>query len=293
MTTPNCSGGSDLRTPADIVCEFRKGLVVKQITSENEREASIILIERSELARGYKLCTLDKTEETWDFYHDLDNYELFDFQRSAETIKADIENYVKRDDDLSKLIQDGSKLLVDLKAKLLKANNDSCAMRNCLQSVLGLSDDCVPDELKVVTNIAHGLSEDSQDASKALVKIAGIHTFANIGTLKQPHSEKLLQAVKDFKTLTDGYIASAADAAKAAQKELTGIIDEINSEEFECFETTSALNGIESIIKFICEGKCSPISCVEEICKASSADEIAGSDGGQTKQTKYAAGDES
>ncbi len=296
MDNANCNGGGDLRTPANIVCEFQKGLRKEKAASKSRREKSIILIERSELARGYKLCTLDETEKTWDFYHDLDNYELFDFQRSAEIIKDDITRdktgYAKQDEALSKLIQESSKQLSELKAKLLKANNDSCAMRNCLQSILGFSDDSVPEQLKAVTDMARSLSEDSQEAAKAMVKIAGIHTFANIGTLKQL-SEKFLQDVKELKTLTDGYITSAAEAEKAAQKEVTGIIDELNNEEFQLFEETSILNGIRSTIKFICEGECPPIECVEEICKATTAEETAGPDGGQTKQAKYATGDES
>ena len=80
------------------------------------------------MARGYKLCTLKKTDETWNFYHKLDNYEIFDFQKSAATIQAHIDGYAKTDDGLSNLIKDGSKLLTDLKTKLMDANNASCAM---------------------------------------------------------------------------------------------------------------------------------------------------------------------
>jgi hypothetical protein len=287
MANMKCNGSGDLQTPASIVCEFQRNLREERDQHQSQRNAYVVLIERAKMARGYKLCTLAETDETWNFYHDLDNYELFDFQSSAVIIQSHIDGYVKKDDDLGTLIKDGSKLLNDLKTKLMDANNASCTMRNCLQSVLG--EDCLPDQLKAVTEIARELSENGQHAAEAMIDIAGIHTFANLNSLKTLAAD-LVTLVKDFKACTDGYIKQADDAIVKAQTDLTTVIKDLNEEEFQSFEETSLLNSTNSTIEFICEGECPPIECVEEICRETSTDSEKG--GGQARKPKWTTGDE-
>jgi hypothetical protein len=291
MANTSCNCGGETKTPGDIVCDYHKGLKDGRAATQSERDSSRILIAGSEMARGYKLCSLSKTEETFAYYRDIDNYELFDIQKSTEIIKVHINNYAKKDDELSNLIKEGSKMLNALKAKLLEANNASCAMRNCLQSVIGFGDHCVPDELTAVTDLARSLSEDGQKAAEAMVTTAGIHTFANLNTLK-PFGEKLTQVVKDLKTLTDGYVKKAGEDAKVAQTDLTTVIDDLNKEEFDYFEQTSTLNAYDGTIRFICEGQCPSIGCVETICLEVSATEPSSGDYGKPTRPNYAKSDE-
>jgi len=289
MANIKCNGSGDFQTPAIIVCEFQKKLREERDQHQSQRDGFVVLIECAKIARGYKLCTLAKTDETWNFYSNLDNYELFDFQRSAEIIKTHIDGYVKADDDLTKLIKDGSKLLNDLRKKLRDANDASCAMHNCLQSVLEFGDDCVPGELTAVTDKARWLSENGQDAAEAMIDIAGIHTFANLNSLKTFAAE-LVTLVTDLRKIITEDIKQADEAIVNAQKDLTIAIDALNTEEFDSFEETSVLNSIKSTIEFICEGECPPIECVEEICKETSADSEKG--GGQARKPKWTTGDE-
>ena len=103
------------------------------------------------MARGYKLCTLPNRENvrtitmTW-----ITTSSSTSEERGI--IEANIVEYAKRNDEFGKLIKEGSKRLNDLKAKLHEANNASCAMRNCLQSIIGFGDNDVPPELKAVTD---------------------------------------------------------------------------------------------------------------------------------------------
>jgi hypothetical protein len=248
------------------ICEHHRVLKDKKGVSESEIKASSILISYHDMVRGYKLCCLNMAEETHRFYRDIDNYELFDIQKSTEIIQANVDKHSKKNGELAKCIKEGSKMFNDLKVKLHDANNAACAMHNCLKSILGFTDDEVPSEVSSITSLAKELSQDGQNAAEALVKIAGIQTFANVEELK-PSAKNLVDKMKQFKKTTDEHIKKAGEDAKSAQAELTRVIEELNTEEFRCFEETNTCNGLTDTINFICEGKCEPISTVDDICE--------------------------
>ena len=54
---------------------------------------------------------------------------------------------------------------------------------------------------------------------------------------------------------------------KAAQKEVSAVIENLNSEDFNLMEETSLLAGLKETSEFICEGECQGIDRIEEICK--------------------------
>jgi len=268
MANTNANCGSEVPGPAEIICTFQKNLRDERTASESKYGGSAVQIEGFELARGYKLCTLAKTEETFSFYRDIDNYELFDATRSAEIVLENITGYGKADETLGNVMKEAAKMLGELKTKMHDANNAACTMRNCLKSVIGFSSE--PAQLTTITDAAKHLSEHSQKAAEAIVKIAGIHTFANVSSLKD-HATRLSDGLKAAKTTMDAYIKKSGEDAKGAQKDLTAVIDSINTEQFTYDEELSKHRGLETTIAFICEGKCHPIDEVENICMKMSA----------------------
>ena len=290
MANPNANCSNGPTKPANIVCIYHKDIKDKMDVNISEISTSNTLISYYEMVRGYKLCCLSMAEETYQFYRDIDNFELFDMKRSTEIILTNVEGYIKKNGDLAKSIKEGSKMLNDLKVKLHDANNAACAMSNCLKSIFTFSDGEIPEVISDITQSAKSLSEDGQKAAEALVKIAGIHTFSNVDGLKS-FSQKLGEAMKQFKTLSDEYMAKAAEDAKAAQTELTKSIDDLNNTEFKCFGETSALNAHNSTITFMCESTCSPIERVEEICKVVSQKEDGEESQGGKQGGKYSKDD--
>lgn len=265
MPTSKSSSGRQLESGSAVICQYQRKLRDDCNAASSRSKAASENIGGWETTRGYKLCTLSAVEKTLDFYTAIDNYELFDALRSAEIIKTNVEKHIKTDDELGKAIDEAAKLLNEVKTKLLDANNAACSMHNCLQSIIAFKDGEPPDQLAKVTRMAKDLSTDSREAAKALVTIAGIHTFAKITSLKE-HAEALPKLIKELKTITDGYVKKATDQQKKTQTELTEIIDELNSAEFLQFGETSTVRGLAATKAFICQGPCPPFGQIEEIC---------------------------
>jgi hypothetical protein len=279
------SKSSTSPTPGNLVCEFHKKKESERASHQNTLAKSAIRIESLEIERGYALCCRAKAEETTDYYRDLDNFELFDMQKSSEIIKANINALVGQDTELGKAIAAASKSLNDLKKKLQESNDAACQMHNCLQSLLGFKEEKMsgkhdlPEKVTGVTDLAKKLSKHGQEAAAAMVKVAGIHTFSNLETL-QPFGDRLTQAITALKSGTDSLIVTAKKDEEKAQADLTLVLRDLNAEEFISFGTTGVVNGYNGTLGFICEGECQPITCVEEICKEigkceSEADEAA------------------
>ena len=173
------------------VCKFHKKLTNEHTLHTQELDTSKIKIEAWEVVRAYAICSLAKSEHTFEYYRDLTNYELFDMKDSVQIIKGNIDKHVKQDEELDKLILDVSKSLNDLQVKLHDVNNAACTMLNCLQSTLNFKDDKIPEQLKEVIDKAKDLSKGGKQAAEAMVKVAGIHTFSNLETL-QPFGTSLI-----------------------------------------------------------------------------------------------------
>lgn len=263
MSTNNNCGVIAKETP---VCKFNKKLIEDHALHIEGLVASQIKIDAWEIVRAYAVCSLAKYEETFEYYRDLTNFELFDMKDSAEIIKTNVDNYVQQDTALGKLITDTSKLLNDLQVKLHDANNAACAMRNCLQSILGFSDHDVPKELKDVTDLAKDLSKDGKDAAHTMVTVAGIHTYSNLEKL-QPFGSDLKDKLTALKGLTDSLITTAKSDQEKSQTELLAVLKSLNAQEFESYGLTGVVNAEHRTLEFICEGQCVPIDCVEEICR--------------------------
>lgn len=264
MAKKNKCGTTSEETP---VCKFYKNLTKLQKLEENKRAISSIKKKSLEIERSYAACSLEKSETTFSYYRDLNNAELSDMKSSSEIIKANIDKHAMMDTvDLGKEINDTSKLLNELKNKLHEANNAACSMRNCLQSLLGFKDDCVPKQLECVTALAKTLSKDGRNVADAMVSVAGIHTFSNIETL-QPFADRLTTKLSSLKGEVDSLAVKARGNEEDAQSELSEVLERLNIEEFECFNTSANINAYDSTRNFICKGECRSIECVNEICK--------------------------
>ncbi len=261
-TKSNCSA-IERETP---VCKFHKTLTEDKAKAEGDQAVATTKLKLLESERSYVLCSLAKSEGTFRYYRDVNNIELCDMLDSATIIKNKIDTDVKADAELGKSIAAVSKLLNDLQVKLHDANNAACSMRNCLQILLGKSDDKMPLELQCVTDLAKRLSEDGKSAATAMVSIAGIHTFSNIETL-QLFTGNLVEKLNVLKALTDAAVTNAKKDGDKYQSDLVDVVKRLNKAEFENFHIKGSISAHTSTLEFICEKQCKPICYVDDICQ--------------------------
>lgn len=248
-TKNNCSASIALETPT---CKFYKNLKGQEENDISKQKVSTVNRESLEEQRGYAICGLSKSKATYNYYQDLANFELFHMKNSAEILKVNVDNLIKKDAELGKTIKDTSKLINDLQVKLHEANNTACSMRNCLQSLMSFKDDKIPIELECVTKQAKQLSKHGKDAADAIVNVAGIHTFSSLEIL-QPFATRLIEKLSALQGHTDSLISKARESEKKTQAELTDVLKNLNKEEFESCRISSNINAYDYTSEFICK----------------------------------------
>ncbi len=141
----------------------------------------------------------------WSIYQDILTCITLENYTKTETIKTKVEEYIKKDDAIEKLINESSKLLNDLKVKMEEANNAACVMNNCIKSKLfpksGKPNTNLVEleiALKDILGITKTLNEKTENAFESVVAIAGIQTFTNTLSLKK-FSISLMDSFKIFR----------------------------------------------------------------------------------------------
>jgi gas vesicle protein len=269
------NGSTGPLKPDVVICQFYTQTRDEQRAAQSLETAAATLVSSKKGARMYKLCLLDKAEQTYDYYQRMESAELINALKGAESIQKNIEIYIKKNDDLEKLIKESSKMLGDLKMKLQEANNTACITSNCIESTLKKTeaelknpDKSVFKELRAardkVTDTAKSLSDSGQVIFNSIVSIAGIQTFSDIDNLK-PFGQKLLDSITALKTTTGDHAKKATDDIKTAQTELTKITEELTLAHYKKHTESVQHAALQAMTDFICKHECNA-ETVEDIC---------------------------
>jgi|GEM_PF-1754117 len=275
MANMNSNGNGGPRNPDGILCECQTNLKSDYNAALSQAEGKKTLKDSKTEARRYKLCCLAKAELTRTTYRDIDNYVALTATKGTETIQKHIDDFIKKDAELAKMIKDDSKMLADLKLKIGEAYDSACMMKNCIKNALEIKDDKNTDadplknqvlqDLSVIMGKMAELNTDGRTVFDSVVTIAGIQTFTNTDGLK-PFGVQLSDAVKVFQAAITGNIKTAEDDVKAAQTELTKVIEELNQISFEKDDADAKAAAWGATRKFICDGECDDTKSVDDFC---------------------------
>ena len=256
-----CAGSS--QTPDTVVCEFLTGVKREKKTAESDRSADETTRLSKEAAKGYKICCLDRAEESHGIYQDLMTCVALGQYKKVEIIQENVADYIKKDEDIAKLIEESAALLNDLCEALVEANDELCTMSNCVKNkVLSKSSKVsakdkeeIEECLEEITAKSKKLVDKGKNAVESVITIAGIQTFTNTESLEE-FVVNLADKMKSFKDCTEDYISSTADEVKAAREELNAIMEELAVIECDYAEENTTIQGLDLVIDFICECKC-------------------------------------
>ncbi len=264
MATRNSGDNGGLRSADTVICESLKFIKSDKKTAESKYTSNDTMQKSKETARGYKICCLDKAEESHSVYQDIMSCVALGNYKKTEIIQKSVEEYCKKDDEIDKLINDTSKLLNEMKVKIEDAHNAACAMSNCIKNkVLPKSGKPSKDgkigevehELKEILDKTKELDEKGQNAFDSIVTIAGIHTFTNTSSLKE-FAKRLLDAMKAFKDCVDVNIKSTGEDITKSREELNTVVEELSQIICDKKSEANIGLGLESVIEFVCESDC-------------------------------------
>lgn len=290
MASMNGNDNGNSRSPDTVICDSLKVIKDDKKAADSKKNAGETLQKSKEIARGYKICCLDKAEETYDLYQDIMSCVTIGNYKKTEIIKKSVEDYIKKDDEIEQLIKDSSKLLNDLRVKMEEANNAACAMSNCVKNkILPKSGKSTKDNsiveieeaMKEILDKTKTLDEKGQNAFESAVTIAGVQTFTNTESLKD-FVTKLVDAMKTFKDCVEKNIESSGEDVKKTRKELNEVAEKLAEVVCDKNSQSTTAQGLECLIDFICTGECDE-GCID-ICKE--FEQCCDSDNGKGKKSK-------
>ncbi|MCD2257721.1 hypothetical protein [Psychroserpens luteolus] len=261
---------SDLQNPEKKICEKLKYIKNEKKAADSLYKANDTKRESKESSRGYKICCLNKAEETHNLYQDLMSCIVLKNYTKAGIIQKSVDDYCKKDDDLEKLINESSKLINDLRVKINEANDAACVMVNCVKECIipkpkrgkGSKGSSVAKEVKDVSRTLGDITDKTselackgQNAFNSVVNIAGIQTFTNTGGLKS-FATKLMDTMKILNDCITENIKTTEKDVITYRDELNVIVEELAEVSCTMLAEGSKSEGLKNTRIFICEGEC-------------------------------------
>lgn len=260
------------QNPEKKICEKLKNIKNEEAAADSLHTANGTKKDSKEIARGYKICCLDKAEESYDMYHDLMSCIVIKNYTKAGIIQKNVDEYIKKDDELEKFINESSKLINELRVKMNEANDAACVMVNCVKECIlpkpktsrgkkeSGSDDMplkVREVSRLVQNISRKTTElasKGQNAFNSVVNIAGIQTFTNTGGLKG-FTTKLMDTMKLFNDCIAENIKTTEKDVVAYRDELNTVVEELAKDACAWYVEGNKAQGLRNTRLFICEGE--------------------------------------
>ncbi len=284
MASKNGNDSGGIQTPDTVVCDYLTIIKKEQNTATSDQMADETTQQSKEAAKGYKICCLDRASETHGMYQDLLSCVTLGQYKKTVIIQKNIDDFIKKDDDIEKLITESSALLSSLCTKILEANDELCTMTNCVKNkVLSKSSKINTGDRTKIEECLEELNEKSKklvdkgkNAVESIITIAGIQTFTNTASLKA-FVDAVMEKMTTLKQCTEDYIGSTEEEVKVAREELNAIIEELAQIECDAAAEGTTIEGLQLLIDFICDcdcdGECLDLCAeFEDCCKKSSED---------------------
>lgn len=296
MSTSNNPGSKngasgDCEKSSDILLDYKKTLKNEKTEKQGTAEASCKTKDGHRNARNSKVCVLLKSEEASRFYRNLDLYAAIDATCTIESVQKNVDDQIKKSDELSKALAEASKMIKGIKDKAAELKAKACDLDTQLK------DDCNKEQLRILNCNFHkhcgykeGYTEDdaflttanslikkaeivNKQASRtfnASAEIAGIQTFSNVKSLKDM-SKSLVDTIKAFKTDVDTNVKDRAVDVTKAQEDLAKTIKELATKTLEEHKATSTYEGIAFTLDFVCnDDRCCDVPSLDDksnLCK--------------------------
>ncbi len=259
--------------PESVICGKLKVLRNEKETARSLTKALLTQQKAKETVRAYKICCLDKAEQSNDFYQDIYTCITLSNYKKATIVQQKVDDYIKKDGEIEKLIKESSSQINELRIQIEEAHNEACSMSNCVKNKLlpkkgksskGDNTDKIEDGLKDILSITKTLDEKGQNAFDSMVTLAGIQTFTNTEGLKQFVAD-FVEKINTFKSSIEASVKTTGEEVIDFRGKLNKIIEELAQINCDKQVQDSMANAMTEIIEFICESDCDG-ECLD-LCK--------------------------
>jgi hypothetical protein len=270
----------------DILLECKKAMQDEKKQKQGSAEAALETRVGQLETRDSKVCILLKSEEASRFYRNLDLYAAIDATCTVEAVQKNVDDQIKKSDDLSKALAEASKCIKIIKDKAAELKAKACDFDT------QLNDDCNKEQLRILNcnffercSYKEGFTKDdafekmaieviekakavSIQAAKtfhASAEISGIQTFSNVKSLKDM-SKSLVDTIKAFKTDVDTNVKDRAGEVTKAQEDLAKAVKDLATKTLERNKATTIYEGVAFTLEFVCDDdRCKGVPSLEDI----------------------------
>lgn len=210
--------------------------------SQSGHKAALTDLRSSQNAQHSKWCLLTKADDTYQEYKSLDQCLTVTFDQGSDELVARIKQLEQRDQESVAAFNAAHAAVKDMKKKIGDLKDVACKLR------YGMNDPCNSEQMKALNGqivsgdgkksfgeIAQFLIDQAEAASdkanttfEVSVKLAGIHAYLNVGSLK-PLSDALAKSIDAFKADVDGNLKTSGDEWKKLYDEYVKIKRGINT----------------------------------------------------------------
>lgn len=273
MATMKINDKKGAQSPETVICESLKVIRNGKEAATSSATALMTQQKAKETVRAYKICCLDKAVQSNNFYQDILTCITLGNYKKAGIVQKNVDDYIKKDGDIEKLIKESSVQLNELRTKIEEAHNEACAMSNCVKNKLlpknaksskGDNKNKIEDSLNEILSKTKSLDERGQNAFDSIVTLAGIQTFTNTEGLK-PFVTDFMDKMKTFKDCNDANVTSTAEEVTTFRTDLNSITEELAQVICDKQVQINTTNAMDHLIEFICESDCDG-DCLD-LCK--------------------------
>lgn len=249
--------------------DYGEGLLKTDIPNgHTQMQNSIYDNESKRKTRANKRCFLEKSNQTVDFYKQINNAISVLAKQDAEEIRDNVGVYIAQNQEIDKKMGEALKALKAAKDKLgivkdkaykldeARKNSAFSDPAKALDKAYGSKGDFgkVVEELRGNAEATHNLSDD---ALEVVVKVSGIRAGANIDALKEP-SVKLAEEVGKMQTDVTDNITNAQKHQMGLQTEYEQALRDLSKSKYEKYDKTllyeAVLDTTSQVYDLDCKG---------------------------------------
>jgi hypothetical protein len=287
----NTTPGEPVPSPVSD-CPLTKAVVVDFRTDCEKNQQPLALSEANVAAFQFQtafatVCDdrriLLKSEDARSLYTNLYFNVALGLCKDTDEVQKCVTNQIKAAEDLGKKFAAAVGALKDLSAKVQAVQTEANKWCNLVgqscntashDKINGILKDKFKDNIPVPTikgsaaqleTDAIGAVNVADNVVEAAVKVSGVYSFSNIGSLK-PYTDKLAAQSILFKADTEKNNKSAEDKIKAAQKSLSENLPKMSEAEILWRKECADNDGIDTIVNYLTPEDPKPSQTLDEVC---------------------------